>query len=246
MNLLIDSGNSRLKWAVETAGQLSSVRSMDYRQANFLSLVKSLWQALEMPEIVAIASVSEQGVLRSLLEICQTLWPKAEIVLPRSTPCACGVINGYLQAESLGVDRWLAMIGAHHHYQGNKCLVDCGTAITVDALQANGRHLGGLIGPGLNLMKQALAHNTADLTFNKLPYQTNLATATKSAIANGVLCAATGLIEGALRQLDDSYQLIFTGGDARIVAEAISRPVLLDYKLVLKGLSVCCQGAKTA
>lgn len=245
MNVLIDIGNSRLKWAIEIADRISPVTSMDYRQTDFLPQLKSLWQAIEAPDSVAIASVSEQGVLNDLLNLCQSLWPRAKTVIPKSTHCAYGVSNAYTEAEKLGVDRWLAMIAAHQHYPGNQCVVDCGTAITVDALKANGQHLGGLIAPGLNLMKQALAGNTADLSFNTQQYQTNLAVATQPAIANGVLLAAVGLIEGALRQLDDSYQLIFTGGDAITVAEVVSKPVLLDQNLVLKGLSVCCQGANT-
>lgn len=244
MKVLIDLGNSRLKWAIEMDGQIGPVTQMDYRQTDFLPQLKSLWQAIESPSTVAIASVSELGVLSSLLNLRQSLWPRAKTVIPKSTACAYGVSNAYIQAEKLGIDRWLAMIAAHLHYPGDKCVVDCGTAITVDALQANGRHLGGLIGPGLNLMKQALAGNTADLTFNTLQYQTNLAVATQPAIANGVLLAAAGLIEGALRQLDDSYRLIFTGGDAMTVAEVVSKPVLFDQNLVLKGLSVCCQGAQ--
>lgn len=245
MNLLIDLGNSRLKWAIETDGQIGPVVQMDYRQADFLPLITSHWQAMESPDTVAIASVSERDVSSGLFKLCQSLWPQVKTVIPQSTSYAYGVENAYIQAEKLGVDRWLAMIAAHLYYPGDKCVVDCGTAITVDALQADGKHLGGLICPGLNLMKQALASNTADLTFNAQPYQTSLATATNPAIANGVLLAATGLVEGALRQLDDSYRLIFTGGDAMIVAEAVSRPVLVDQNLVLKGLSVYCQGAQT-
>ena len=243
MNLLIDIGNSRLKWAIENGGQIGHVTLLDYRQTDFLPDLKSLWLAVEVPNTVAIASVSELGVLSGLLSLCQSLWPQTKTLIPKSTQCAHGVKNAYIQAEKLGVDRWLAMIAAHIYYPGDKCVVDCGTAITIDALQASGKHLGGLICPGLNLMKQALASNTADLTFNAEPYQTNLATATKPAIANGVLLAATGLVESAMRQLDDSYQLIFTGGDAMTVAESVSRPVLLDQNLVLKGLSIFCQGA---
>ncbi|MDD2738986.1 MAG: type III pantothenate kinase [Methylomonas lenta] len=245
MNLLIDLGNSRLKWAIEIDGQIGPVTQMDYRQADFLQHIKLLWQLIESPDTVAIASVSELGVFSGLLKLCQSLWPQAKTLVPNSTQCAYGVKNAYIQAEKLGVDRWLAMIAAHNHYPGDKCVVDCGTAITIDALQASGKHLGGLICPGLNLMKQALASNTADLTFNTEPYQTNLATATKPGIANGVLLAATGLVEAAIRQLDDSYQLIFTGGDAMTVAGSVSRPILLDQNLVLKGLSVFCQGAQT-
>lgn len=242
MNLLLDIGNSRLKWAIERSDGGYATVALDYRRPGFLADLHRSWLAIDPPQTVAIASVSNRQLLESLVSLSQTLWPQSRLLPPQASSEAFGVKNAYRQPEKLGVDRWLALIAAHHHYAGNLCIVDCGTAVTVDVLQADGRHLGGLICPGLNLMKQALVANTADLDFTMQAYRNGLGTATDVAIANGVCAAVTGLIEQTLRNLDAGYRLLLTGGDAAYIAEPLSLPHLLDLDLVLKGLSIFCRG----
>ncbi len=243
MKLLLDLGNSRLKWATETRGRMSPMTAMDYRQPDFLRDLTRHWQALSppKPDIVAVASVSAQHWLHELLRLSQQLWPQARQIVPRSAAFGFGVQNAYAQPEKLGIDRWLALIAAHGHYPGDQCVVDCGTAITADVLRADGSHRGGVIAPGLLTMRQALAANTADLPFNPHAYQAALARDTESAIAGGVLWAAVGLIEQVRHQPDADYGLIMTGGDAEVIAGALSIPALVDHALVLKGLSVFCR-----
>jgi len=241
MKWLLDLGNSRLKWTTESQGQMSAVNAMDYRQPDFLPTLTQRWQALQPPQVVAIASVSTQSLLSDLVQLIQRLWPEAKLIIPQSSAFAFGVKNAYVQPEKLGVDRWLALIATHFYYPGYQCVVDCGTAITIDVLQADGSHSGGLISPGLRLMRQSLATNTADLALTNHVCQPAFAQDTDSGIANGALWAAAGLVTQAYHALGDSYQLILTGGDAELIARALSNPVLLDQALVLKGLSVYCQ-----
>lgn len=242
MNVLIDIGNSRLKWLVEHDSQFGPLMAVDYRQAGFLIQLQQAWQALDTPKTIAIASVSNKHILDGIQQLCLSLWPQAQWLIPQSTDAAFGLKNAYAQPEKLGIDRWLALIAAHHHYAGDLCIVDCGTAITVDGLQADGSHVGGLICPGLRLMKQALAGNTADLDFSNQPFAAQLATKTEAAIANGVFMAAIGLIEHVMQKLDSNYQLVITGGDAEILAQSLNRPAIVDHGLVMKGLSLFCQG----
>lgn len=242
MNLLLDIGNSRFKWAVEGSDGGYVTVALDYRQPGFLAELHRSWLAIDPPQTVAIASVSNRQLFESLVSLSQTLWPQSRLLLPQASAAAFGVKNAYQQAEKLGVDRWLAIIAAHHHYAGNLCIVDCGTAVTVDALQADGRHLGGLICPGLNLMKQSLVTNTAELEFSSQAYGNSLGTATDVAIANGVCVAVSGLIEQTMRNLDADYRLLLTGGDAANIAGSLSVQYLLDLDLVLKGLSIFCRG----
>lgn len=241
MNLLIDLGNSRLKWSLALNSELSSITFMDYRLPDFWQNLREQWRSLLPPENIAIASVAAQPILDSLIALCRQLWGQAEIIFPRSTGLAFGVCNGYTQPERLGVDRWLALIGAHLHYSENKCVVDCGTAITLDVIRADGRHLGGLIAPGMNAMKQALTTQTAALQYHGHQAEFGLATATEPAIANGVLLAACGLIEQTFGLLDDSYRLILTGGDAIGVSSALNRTMTVDPQLVFKGLAAYCR-----
>ena len=246
MNLLVDIGNSRLKWAFETNGCFGRVESLDYRKSDFLSELTQHWQGIALPEKVAIASVSAKSVLSTLTTLSKSLWPCVGLLIPGSADYAFGVTSAYQSPEKLGVDRWLALIAAHRNYAGNLCVVDCGTAITLDVLQSDGKHLGGVICPGLVMMKRALAANTADLPFNGQLYQAGLATDTEAAIANGVLLAAVGLITNMMQRFEGDYQLVMTGGDAEIVAESITVPAIIDRELVLKGLSIYCDGEQTA
>ncbi|MGY6274174.1 type III pantothenate kinase [Methylomonas sp. MgM2] len=246
MNLLIDIGNSRLKWSVEDKGTLIKARCSDYRQPDFLNNLRSCWQTLPMPEKIAIASVSAKSATSIVIECCKTLWPNAGMLIAHSAGDAFGVTNAYGSPEKLGVDRWLALIAARRHYVGDVCVVDCGTAITVDALRSDGRHLGGLICPGLATMKKALAFDTAELSFNTQPYRTGLAAETNAAIANGVLQAAVGLVSYVMQNFTSNYLLVLTGGDAEILAAALAMPAVVDVDLVLKGLSIYCSGEQGA
>lgn len=242
MNVLLDIGNTRLKWATDNQGDIQDSHACDYRQPGYLAGLEQVWREIDAPRNLAIASVSEKRVLNSLAQLGQTLWPHSRLLIPQASAAAFGVINAYQQPERLGIDRWLAMIAAHNLYPGNVCVVDCGTAVTLDAVRADGQHLGGLICPGLNVMKQALVSNTADLMFTRRSYDTELGSATEAAIANGVCAAVIGLIEHTLSKLDADYRLVLTGGDAAYLVDLLRVSVSYDRDLVLKGLSIFCRG----
>jgi type III pantothenate kinase len=240
MNLLVDIGNSRLKWAVEQAGLIRQGAGIDYRQVNLRDQLQRAWLLLPPPRKLAIASVAAPRMMDDVIELASSLWPALELVTPVTEAVAFGVKNAYRQPEKLGIDRWLALLGAHRHYPGHCCVVDCGTAITVDVIDASGRHLGGLISPGLVSMKKALAADTAALGFNPLHYSAGLADTTAAGIDNGTLLAAAGLIEAVLHRQDESCQLILSGGDAVSIAAQLLSPCLVDAELVFKGLSLYC------
>lgn len=243
MNLLIDIGNSRAKWAVETAAGLGEIKSFDYRRPDFLHTLTQLWREISVPNQIAIASVADKMILTGVTDLCAHLWSNTNVIIAKSSAYAFGVRSAYEAPEKLGVDRWMALLAAHRYYAGNVCIVDCGTAITIDALQANGKHLGGLICPGLTMMQQSLVAGIASLPSGAQCYRTGLATQTSAAIGNGVYWAALGLINQVMQSFSDSYRLLLTGGDAEIIAESLSIPYVLDKELVLKGLALFCRGA---
>ncbi|MDD1622111.1 MAG: type III pantothenate kinase [Methylococcaceae bacterium] len=245
MNLLVDIGNSRLKWGMEQSGLILRGDAIDYHQVNVIGELQRVWRGLAPPGKLAIASVAAKQVLSQVSELACSLWPALQLVVPRTTANAFGVSNAYRQPEKLGVDRWLAMLAAHHYYPGRCCVVDCGTAITVDVVDADGRHLGGLITPGLRSMKKALAADTVDLTFIHQQHPSaRLADNTVAAIDNGTLLAAVGLIEAVLHRQDMACRLILSGGDAEAVAGQLQHTVITDPELVLKGLSIYCNHGK--
>lgn len=241
MKLLIDMGNSRLKWAVEDQGQLAGGIAVNNGLLSAETL-RRLWHALPPPSCIGIASVSAGPLLALVASIAAELWPDARIIQAKSQKQAFGVTNAYQQPEKLGVDRWLALIAAHRHYPAAACVVDCGTAITVDLLEANGEHRGGYISPGLALMKQALAQGTNALPLIDSHYPDQPAQSTEAAIHSGTLLAARGLIEHVLATRAAPSQLLLTGGDASIIAEHLNIPAVIDSDLVLRGLAIAVEG----
>jgi type III pantothenate kinase len=148
------------------------------------------------------------------------------------------VRNGYNDAEKLGVDRWLALIAVRQRYKGNTCIVDCGTAITIDLIDAAGCHLGGLIAPGLRLMKTALATGTEALMFDQIKHPIGIANSTHAAIYTGTLWSVIGLIEHIINNQPEFTSLILTGGDAELIAEQLKCQAIVEADLILRGLAI--------
>jgi type III pantothenate kinase len=281
MNILIDIGNTRLKWIfADCAGLKHNNEQKDsnnlvnefclanskavtsevekeaqeklhiispvyegvllYQQQNVCMELLSSWQLLPIPQTVAIASVGATQLVSDMIELIKQLWPQVKLVIPKASSTAFGVVNAYPEAEKLGVDRWLALLAAHQFYPGFTCIVDCGTAVTIDVLTEQGLHLGGVICPGLHTMKQSLAVSTAGLGIYTQTHNFALASNTGSAIANGTLYAVVGMIEAVITQLPALNQLILTGGDAMEIAAHLRLKSWVDKKLVFKGLSLFC------
>jgi type III pantothenate kinase len=236
VNLLLDLGNSRLKWACTEDNQLHHGQTLSHSEIAPTTL-RALWQDLR-PEKIAISCVGKTELLNVITAIARELWRDISIHFATTQTHAFGVTNGYLQPEKLGVDRWLALIAVRQKTNDSVCVVDCGTAITVDVLDVNGKHQGGLICAGLTLMKTALAFNTADLPLTNSPHNVGLSIETKAAIYNGTLFAACGLIERVMQDLPGNTALFLTGGDAPIIAEHTRKPLTLETDLVLQGLAV--------
>lgn len=238
MILLIDIGNTRLKWGQWQAGEFSQGGAIFHSQEAFKAELGNAWRALSRPEILRLACVSSPVIKQQVIELAQQLWPKVTIHEAGSGQYAKGLSNGYAIPQKLGVDRWLAMIGAVHHYAAPFCLVDCGTAITLDVVEQGGQHLGGLIMPGLTLMKESLHQGTASLSFCAEEHQQGLAKYTEAAIYNGSVYAVKGFIETGMAQYGRSVPLILTGGDAVFLANILTLDAIVDTELVFKGLAV--------
>lgn len=233
MKLLIDSGNTRLKWALLNNDKLGDVNAVAHNKDSSLLKLKKQWADLVRPEAIYISCVSSNK--SQLTSFLIKLWPNCELNFIQSPSMAHGVVNAYSEPEKLGVDRWLAMIAAKHEYSESLCIVDCGTAITLDSLDAQGRHLGGMIMPGWNLMQESLYQGTANLGVCKENYPVGLANNTQAAIFNGRLAAIKGFIEAGQT---GPAQLLLTGGDAEFIREALQLTAVLDLNLVLKGLAL--------
>lgn len=237
MNLLIDIGNTRLKWAVGRQLDITPGQAIDNIEIDRASLAH-IWQAILPPDQLAISCVSSSQLSDLVISVANELWPGIALIQAKSEAQEFGVTNVYQQPQKLGVDRWLGMIAGYNKYQKALCIIGCGTAITVDVVDSSGRHLGGLISPGLRLMKESLAKGTENLSLSKIVYPFGLATNTDAAIYNGTLSAACGLIELVLKNQPNTTQLLLTGGDAGIIAAHLTRPATIDPDLVLSGLAL--------
>lgn len=242
--LAIDVGNTRLKWAQYASPQPGAV--LLAQGAVFLETIDSLaetdWKALPPPSSMLGCVVAGEGVKRRVEEQLE-IWD----LEPRwvvSSREACGVSNGYDHPNRLGVDRWVAMIGARHRVlaQGGPrpaLVVMVGTAVTVDAIDVQGHFLGGLILPGFGLMLRALEMGTAGLkapTGEAVDFPTN----TSDALMSGGANAIAGAIERQHRRLQGRTGqvplLLMAGGAAVKLAPTLDLAYELTDTLLFEGL----------
>jgi type III pantothenate kinase len=157
-----------------------------------------------------------------------------------------GLISGYLDPTLLGADRWLALIGAWTRARTALCVVDAGTAVKVDSVDSNGQHLGGLLAPGIHMMREALMSNTSDIAqaaFNSTPSLAGvLANNTIAAVSRGAVFALAGMADRAAEVIEQSTgaapKLFITGGDANMIAGTMRARGEIVPDLVLQGLAV--------
>lgn len=238
MNLLVDIGNSRIKWGIGTGKDIITGKALLHQNNIDQSVFLESWQNLEQPERMAIANVSSECLSTDICNLARQLWPGIEIIHPSAQAKAHGVKNCYQKPEQLGVDRWLCLLALNRYYELPACVVNCGTAVTVDFINHQGMHLGGMIMPGLTLMKKSLHQETDSLQYYQKTFPIGLADNTGAAIYNGTLLSVAGLVEYITAQQASQYKLILTGGDAELIAKHISIATEIQPDLVLQGLSV--------
>ena len=232
--LCIDSGNSRIKWG------LASGNSWLARGALAHDAVAQLAQVLQdhpVPARVLIANVAGAPALAAIhAALAEMTLAQDSIVEVRAEAMRAGVRNGYREPGRLGVDRWCALIGARAQVAGPALVVMVGTATTVDTLTADGQFRGGLILPGIDLMRRSLARDTAGLPFADGQHQP-WPQCTDDAIVTGILEAQAGAIERAWRRLDDpAAPCLLSGGAAGRLAGLLDVPVQAVEDLPLEGL----------
>ena len=200
-----------------------------------------MWISVPTPTQVCVASVRGASVNTAVTSLIDQCWD-VEIVFLSSVDRGWGVTSAYVDPGSLGVDRFAAMVGAQAGYEGAKVIVDCGTAVTVDVLAADGRHMGGVILPGTELMRSVLFRRTDKIPPGAGLRSDILANNTSSAVVSGTILAVTGaiesVVENARARLGADCRVLITGGGAAEVASALRMPVCHDDDLVLRGIAL--------
>lgn len=230
MILAVDCGNSRLKWGLHDQGDWTKTGSVPL---SGLASLKSTWKRISPVDKVVVANVAGQSTRKRLENVLSRQVAAPIWITPRRRQC--GVTNGYGRPAQLGADRWAALIGAWSMLRGPCLVVAAGTATTVDALRSDGTFAGGMILPGLELMKRSLAHNTAGLPLARGRFS-DTPRNTADAIESGCLLAQAGAIERAFAAMEPGAACVLAGGAAGQIALHLSIPVRLEDNLVLEGL----------
>ena len=240
MILAIDCGNTRVKWGVTMGPSLlepgSTVRWIETGSAPIAELagMGERWSRLPAPDVIAVSNVAGTAA-RKFLELAlraydiQPLWVTAQAR-------QCGVTNSYADPGRLGADRWAALIGARHLHAGDCLVVNAGTATTIDLLSGIGVFLGGVILPGMELMKWALAEKTAGLASAPGEFAEQPRT-TADAIETGCVLAQTGAIERLFSRLASGALCLLSGGAAASLAHRVNVPLRVVENLALEGLA---------
>lgn len=230
MILCLDSGNTRLKWGLHDGVQWQGQGALLQAEIGRLGELAGQWPAVERAVLANVAGPAAAAAIRQALAGWVT-----DLHEVASVPQAAGVTNGYHEPARLGVDRWCALVGARHLHAGPCLVVMAGTATTIDSLDATGNFLGGLILPGLDLMRRALARDTAALPLAEgehVPYPRS----TGDAIVSGCLEAQAGAIERAYARLPAGGRCLLSGGNAEHLAPCLAIPHALQPNLPLEGL----------
>lgn len=230
MILCLDCGNTRIKWGLLTPkGDWHARGAIPQIQVDNLRAV-----LIDQPGFKRIVGCNVAGAEQAE-RIAAQFKVAPEWVVPQREQC--GVKNGYKKPAQLGADRWASLIAARALHEGPCLVVNAGTATTIDLLDGKGRFLGGLILPGLRLMRSALAGNTADLPLAEAEHSA-IPTDTDSAIVSGSLEATLGAIERMYARLADSSAVcLLAGGAAGELQPLLQIPLQNVEDLVLRGLA---------
>lgn len=242
--LLLDIGNTRLKWGVAVDGTIARTGHVTRQTIGEQGLAVLTRRLPRNVDAVIASNVAGTTFATRLAGVIHAHCER-DIRFAKTARSGYGVTNSYAQPRRMGVDRWVALIGARAEL-GKACVVvDAGTAVTIDAIDARGQHLGGQILPGITLMLRSLASDTSDIPLvaprKSADYagMAMFAANTRDAVGSGAINAVTGAIERAVRVLRAARQrprLVLTGGDASRILDVLDEDALHRPHLVLQGL----------
>lgn len=240
MKLLFDIGNSRVKWGVYSNEEIHSSSSISGQGVSLSVLEDSIDLPGEITSIW-ISNVGRVEVLTLVTEWCRKACGVEPNLIRVSESC-CGVYNKYQTQNTLGVDRWIAAIGARIIIPaGDVIVVDAGTAVTIDWLSNDNAFEGGVILPGFNLMHKALTNNTAGIKSDYSKTQKVFGRTTANCVNSGVSFGLIGAIERIVnemkQEIDAPVKVVLTGGSAAIIIAMSKIEMVMQENLVLLGVA---------
>lgn len=251
MTLLVDIGNTRVKWArLSPDGAVGQQMASIHAGWSCQEWRESLFRGAPVERVIA-ASVASDATDANLAAAAK-LAGVSEVTFVATTREAAGLSNGYADPAQLGVDRWVAVIGAYAYCRGACVVADVGTAATIDVVRGDGQHLGGYIVPGPALMVASLLRSTSDLggrhaASEGLNSGAGFADNTRDAIERGCRLAVAAFIDrcaaDATQSLGKAPSLLLTGGAAVAVLPYLRAPAEHLPDLVLRGLAALAAAA---
>lgn len=243
--LLIDAGNTRIKWLCAPLDRMCSDHD-DIQAHTYDAFVPALTSALR--DYVASVKGQAQAVValgrdEPELRACLDAHLKPHQIRYLTAPLSTGIKHCYERIERLGVDRWLAMLGARRVSDQPVIVASAGTALTIDLLNAQQQHEGGWIVPGLTLARHALFDRTQrvnDYDDEHLQHTFAPGTSTRACVHQGVLRQQLAMVRSVMADYPN-YELWVTGGDGRALADALS--VGYAQHLIFEGMKTLCAGS---
>ena len=251
MHLLVDIGNSQIKWGLHQQKEKNSIYEVGrarYSEAYLPQFFSAHWADLPKPNRVIIANVSSKNLVKTLDTWIEKHWNiQAQYLVTNAY--SHGVYNSYADHTTLGIDRWMAMIAAWHklkHHKNAICVIDCGTATTIDGLSGYGKHLGGIIFPGHIIMQEILTQKTVGIKNHKqLNPDYQFADNTELGLNNGCALATIATIQHVFSFMQNKYdkatRCIITGGNAVSLMPELTIPFEYEPALVLNGIAISCE-----
>ena len=257
VNLKIDAGNRRIKWtfhefSADDSGVLAPTNDgesgfVSSRSTDLTGSLVSELKDVPVPDAVWVSCVGSNEIRSAMQLVCTRLWNVPPVFLA-SQRRAGGVSNCYQDPETLGVDRWAALVGARSLFSDRPVVVvDAGTAVTVDYLDQAGEFRGGIIFPGLETMLEALSLSTGKLKERPAGWGDGrnpgwLNDNSADAVHNGVMLAAKSTVDCAISSHISrdhaGAEIVVTGGDADIIRAMSDFPMQPVPELVLFGVQV--------
>ncbi|MFZ1342100.1 type III pantothenate kinase [Thiothrix eikelboomii] len=242
--LLIDAGNSRLKWASFSKGQRSPQQAWPYGehlpQTGVLLHLQTLL-AQQSVERIILVHVLGAAFTEALEAFCAQQAVGLSVVQAQAG--VYGLELAYPNPAQFGVDRFVGLLAARKLLGSQAAiLIDCGTAVTVDALQADGKHLGGVILPGLQLLSDALIHRTQAAHMSATPFEQAKVfnNNTLQSMGSGCLLSLVGALEGIgtrmQEQMTEPAQILLCGGDTELLTNHLRLRHLAYPEALMEGL----------
>ena len=234
MNLIIDAGNTLVKFAIFKKGEI--IFRHETQAEKVLVTIKKICDDHQGIEWCILSSVSnlDPKILPLLSIFCKV------VQLNSSTPTPFK--NSYASPQTLGVDRIaLATNAFYHNPNKNTLIIDAGTCVTYDMLNDYGEYLGGAISPGLAMRYKALHAQTAQLPLlEKEELIDFIGNTSETSIQSGVLNGLLHEIDGFIAQYSSRFvdlTVILTGGDAHFLSKRLKNTIFVDSNFLLKGLN---------